>query len=84
MITKFTIKTHFNTIICIFIFTLHENDNQAFWLGYSDRRLHNAIPSFIEGIVSNASRSTPASIKLSILGLCHSFNSLIIRFFLLN
>jgi hypothetical protein len=57
--------------------TLHENESQALIESYSDINSMIALASLIDGIVSIASKSHPASIKHSSLGRCHFLKSLI-------
>ena len=56
-------------------YTLQQNANHANVSDFSSSNLQIAIPSFIDGIVSNANKSTPEFNSISNLGLCHSTNS---------
>ena len=55
-------------------------ESQAKWLGYCFSSSQRAKPSLIDGIVSKANKSTPASTNASTLGLCHSINSYLKKF----
>ncbi|KAG8035454.1 hypothetical protein G9C98_006900, partial [Cotesia typhae] len=54
---------------------LHEKDNQALMSGNSLMSSTSASASIWQGIVSRAMKSTPASMRVWMRGLCHFFKN---------